>query len=128
MIKRASGLTAVSTRRLSGKCISNALRTFVERKMKPRISVYRDTMRLVCAHASLTLASLASGVNRSSTSRSSSEYPLMKVRASLRSEEHTSELQSLMRISYAVFCLKKKIKQKEKTRSTIQHTRTNNIN
>src|SRR3546814_10477901 len=32
-----------------------------------------------------------------------------------RSEEHTSELQSLMRISYAVFCLKKKIRQiKEK--------------
>src|SRR3546814_8275804 len=29
----------------------------------------------------------------------------------LRSEEHTSELQSLMRISYAVFCLKKKKKQ-----------------
>src|SRR3546814_1567562 len=29
-------------------------------------------------------------------------------RAILRSEEHTSELQSLMRISYAVFCLKKK--------------------
>src|SRR3546814_10868133 len=28
----------------------------------------------------------------------------------LRSEEHTSELQSLMRISYAVFCLKKKKK------------------
>src|SRR3546814_1173659 len=31
-------------------------------------------------------------------------------RADQRSEEHTSELQSLMRISYAVFCLKKKIK------------------
>src|SRR3546814_8940877 len=31
-------------------------------------------------------------------------------RLSLRSEEHTSELQSLMRISYAVFCLKKKQK------------------
>src|SRR3546814_6844848 len=30
----------------------------------------------------------------------------------LRSEEHTSELQSLMRISYAVFCLKKKKTQK----------------
>src|SRR3546814_2248392 len=30
----------------------------------------------------------------------------------LRSEEHTSELQSLMRISYAVFCLKKKKKSK----------------
>src|SRR3546814_3835802 len=33
-----------------------------------------------------------------------------------RSEEHTSELQSLMRISYAVFCLKKK-----KTNKTIQY-------
>src|SRR3546814_9442474 len=34
-----------------------------------------------------------------------------------RSEEHTSELQSLMRISYAVFCLKKKIT----TTSTLQN-------
>src|SRR3546814_1115408 len=33
-------------------------------------------------------------------------------RAASRSEEHTSELQSLMRISYAVFCLKKKITKK----------------
>src|SRR3546814_2815457 len=32
---------------------------------------------------------------------------------SIRSEEHTSELQSLMRISYAVFCLKKKNKSKK---------------
>src|SRR3546814_406953 len=32
-----------------------------------------------------------------------------------RSEEHTSELQSLMRISYAVFCLKKKKKKKQTT-------------
>src|SRR3546814_9885381 len=31
--------------------------------------------------------------------------------SAFRSEEHTSELQSLMRISYAVFCLKKKTKQ-----------------
>src|SRR3546814_8732402 len=31
-----------------------------------------------------------------------------------RSEEHTSELQSLMRISYAVFCLKKKKKQQQR--------------
>src|SRR3546814_4404675 len=36
-----------------------------------------------------------------------------------RSEEHTSELQSLMRISYAVFCLKKK-----KTRYTHRHIKT----
>src|SRR3546814_5160042 len=36
---------------------------------------------------------------------------LGKMIDALRSEEHTSELQSLMRISYAVFCLKKKNKQ-----------------
>src|SRR3546814_4386075 len=38
-----------------------------------------------------------------------------------RSEEHTSELQSLMRISYAVFCLKKK-KQKARTQEDIGYT------
>src|SRR3546814_4059100 len=36
-----------------------------------------------------------------------------------RSEEHTSELQSLMRISYAVFCLKKKKDDQTKSRSHI---------
>src|SRR3546814_4767363 len=35
------------------------------------------------------------------------------VEQNARSEEHTSELQSLMRISYAVFCLKKKTRQRE---------------
>src|SRR3546814_5232145 len=34
--------------------------------------------------------------------------PALARQQALRSEEHTSELQSLMRISYAVFCLKKK--------------------
>src|SRR3546814_1262992 len=34
-----------------------------------------------------------------------------------RSEEHTSELQSLMRISYAVFCLKKKNKKRTKQKN-----------
>src|SRR3546814_9541596 len=38
----------------------------------------------------------------------------------LRSEEHTSELQSLMRISYAVFCLKKK---KNKRRTDTVHSK-----
>src|SRR3546814_3055309 len=41
------------------------------------------------------------------------------IEASARSEEHTSELQSLMRISYAVFCLKKK-----KNNSQSQHNDT----
>src|SRR3546814_6697646 len=39
-----------------------------------------------------------------------------------RSEEHTSELQSLMRISYAVFCLKKKTQPTQA--STIHHRNT----
>src|SRR3546814_7424303 len=37
----------------------------------------------------------------------------------LRSEEHTSELQSLMRISYAVFCLKKKKNKKQHYNNTL---------
>src|SRR3546814_10326430 len=39
-----------------------------------------------------------------------------------RSEEHTSELQSLMRISYAVFCLKKKKVTRQNKPTTITHT------
>src|SRR3546814_4567838 len=51
--------------------------------------------------------------------RSSSSHSVRSNRAkySHRSEEHTSELQSLMRISYAVFCLKKK--KKEYTKNDI---------
>src|SRR3546814_6242769 len=39
-------------------------------------------------------------------------FALAQCLQKFRSEEHTSELQSLMRISYAVFCFKKKIQQK----------------
>src|SRR3546814_7731142 len=44
----------------------------------------------------------------------------------LRSEEHTSELQSLMRISYAVFCLKKKTNKTTTLQYHKQHTNENN--
>src|SRR3546814_5823303 len=50
------------------------------------------------------LASLTLATNNSTISAIGNDYG--------RSEEHTSELQSLMRISYAVFCLKKKKKHK----------------
>src|SRR3546814_8578179 len=49
-----------------------------------------------------------------------SEHPLLQH----RSEEHTSELQSLMRISYAVFCLKKKKTNKHRT---TEYNSINNI-
>src|SRR3546814_6449990 len=45
-------------------------------------------------------------------------YTFDDTRAWVRSEEHTSELQSLMRISYAVFCLKKKKNTKRQTHKT----------
>src|SRR3546814_7393294 len=43
--------------------------------------------------------------------------------AMARSEEHTSELQSLMRISYAVFCLKKKKHREERSGTKHNHDR-----
>src|SRR3546814_4823448 len=55
--------------------------------------------------------------SRSNRSRPSGSIALR------RSEEHTSELQSLMRISYAVFCLKKK--KTQNYRILQQHTQSN---
>src|SRR3546814_8897777 len=44
-----------------------------------------------------------------------------------RSEEHTSELQSLMRISYAVFCLKKKKNHKTKDEEIVRQIKIKNM-
>src|SRR3546814_3536909 len=52
--------------------------------------------------------------------RLGADLPVGDVAEVLRSEEHTSELQSLMRISYAVFCLKKKNK-KQHTKERLIH-------
>src|SRR3546814_992510 len=49
---------------------------------------------------------------------------LLRLPLELRSEEHTSELQSLMRISYAVFCLKKKINKNHKETDIINIIKT----
>src|SRR3546814_9807400 len=48
--------------------------------------------------------------------------PYLALDLGVRSEEHTSELQSLMRISYAVFCVKKKKKQTHNKEQTQQNT------
>src|SRR3546814_4154467 len=47
--------------------------------------------------------------------------PRRRATTGRRSEEHTSELQSLMRISYAVFCLKKKTSHATYTQSNRRH-------
>src|SRR3546814_7853734 len=62
----------------------------------------------------------AGGVMLASTSPAGTSAIVSSGRSSLRSEEHTSELQSLMRISYAVFCLKKK-QDKTKNQYNQQH-------
>src|SRR3546814_10061766 len=54
------------------------------------------------------------GATRYRGSHSGANFSLNARRPWKRSEEHTSELQSLMRISYAVFCLKKKKNKKRK--------------
>src|SRR3546814_10727432 len=46
------------------------------------------------------------------------DLQFLRNRIGKRSEEHTSELQSLMRISYAVFCLKKKKKKQKKKKKS----------
>src|SRR3546814_3866286 len=50
----------------------------------------------------------AAAAPRKNVAMRGSAPPSRSTRAAKRSEEHTSELQSLMRISYAAFCLKKK--------------------
>src|SRR3546814_7014238 len=53
------------------------------------------------------------GVGIAGVDAAAGKADLAAVVRQVRSEEHTSELQSLMRISYAVFCLKKKTKKTE---------------
>src|SRR3546814_10249944 len=62
---------------------------------------------------------------RSGWRKSSRRWAAICTAAGRRSEEHTSELQSLMRISYAVFCLKKK-KKTQKIQKISAHNTSNN--
>src|SRR3546814_9310092 len=62
---------------------------------------------LILRHEPRILPGIAFGIVRAIVDRGRVERGA-ETAVGLRSEEHTSELQSLMRISYAVFCLKKK--------------------
>src|SRR3546814_5970448 len=86
----------------------------------------RVERRLKCPFASTCWLRLRSSLH-AVIFRRAGRYPRQRLRqrcsmASRRSEEHTSELQSLMRTSYAVFCLKNKNKiyNKNKTKHKIK--------
>src|SRR3546814_957305 len=64
--------------------------------------------------------------NSRKNGKSAMAATVVDVSMSRRSEEHTSELQSLMRTSYAVFCLKKKQAQPHKTRRYEKHNSDQN--
>src|SRR3546814_1661690 len=74
---------------------------------------------------STSVAGFATGLTRlsliASTLQPLSTAAATDCRVSSRSEEHTSELQSLMRISYAVFCLQKKNKPNTERDNNINH-------
>src|SRR3546814_7556698 len=78
---------------------------------RPPRSTRTDTLfpytTLFRSHASATARATSSSLP-ASMRIARAVPPACAIIAAVRSEEHTSELQSLMRISYAVFCLKKK--------------------
>src|SRR3546814_5480163 len=67
-----------------------------------------DEFRLCAGEGYRALRHRRHGRNRPSVAAMSAGAKVISWSVQNRSEEHTSELQSLMRISYAVFCLKKK--------------------
>src|SRR3546814_2284373 len=81
------------------------------------------------AHGRISFRRSSAIVSISASAVANSRSALLSRRRSkaarIRSEEHTSELQSLMRISYAVFCLKKKKKNTLVKKNTpIEHNMT----
>src|SRR3546814_2413533 len=72
----------------------------------PRRSPHTTVKR--SASSGATLAHMKRFCGYPWSSSRAGPVPPIAYATSIRSEEHTSELQSLMRISYAVFCLKKK--------------------
>src|SRR3546814_1578342 len=87
---------------------------------RPPRSTRTDTL---FPYTTLFRSAVRAGRNRRSRARSGgrpgrrlgeSQFAAVALARQRRSEEHTSELQSLMRISYAVFCLKKKTKRIKK--------------
>src|SRR3546814_2015872 len=83
----------------------------------PYTTLFRSSQGKCSFMAQLTLRNIRKSFGRSEVIRGI-DLDIAKGELVVRSEEHTSELQSLMRISYAVFCLKKKITTNKKNTNT----------
>src|SRR3546814_1912554 len=75
-----------------------------------------DIVKAYLARSGVNYANVAAAPGTAATVRIGGEVP------KARSEEHTAELQSLMRNSYAVFCLKKKRKTKKPKKQSEEQT------
>src|SRR3546814_4505527 len=95
--------------------------TTLFRSIEAARDMVRVTVAAETARSYTNACSFAQAAAIARTSLATAENSLRLVTA--RSEEHTSELQSLMRISYAVFCLKKK---KTKIKQNRLNTKSNN--
>src|SRR3546814_5746450 len=100
----------------SSDVCSSDLQLLDQRRRNPELAVQVKTLAGFASTASTIIVAI-SQIDRSFDMEGKPLPNLSNVRlpnpvdlALFRSEEHTSELQSLMRISYAVFCLKKKKK------------------
>src|SRR3546814_3815684 len=94
------------------------------------ISIYRSRLEEHNSGIEAQLAEMAQAVARvrEQLRQMDTETDAQIAARGLRSEEHTSELQSLMRISYAVFCLKiKKLTETTSSRSTAPNRYQNTL-
>src|SRR3546814_8713577 len=112
MIRRPPRSTRTDTLFPYTTLFRSQLLIFVDRQQRGIIAVTRG--RLDLAQRAFPFGPVA-GRRGIAGAREQVAAIILKPRVDIRSEEHTSELQSLMRISYAVFCLKKKnIKERNK--------------
>src|SRR3546814_9161333 len=98
-----SGICAYSSR-VKSVSSTRMLPPKIARQIAATISL--GTKVSVCSLIDVAACTMPSSTPMMSTGSSSGAEASARIHS--RSEEHTSELQSLMRISYAVFCLKKK--------------------
>src|SRR3546814_5851176 len=98
------------------------MQPFVEERLRPRVERRKTADDARLALCDDQFGSRYNEQWRSDDGQAQAVENRGKGHESVRSEEHTSELQSLMRISYAVFCLKKKKKNKKQIRRPYSNT------